>query len=304
MTLNQISTPLSKEQAYALVDAVMARDDLAITASAHEDEPTGEWVFEATCTEAPDVAAFSELAETVLGGTVEFMVEPLDPAVNWVARSLEGLKPVVAGGFYIFGSHETGPVPAGLTGLRIDAAQAFGTGHHETTTGCLEAIDQTLRRRRPYATLDVGTGTGVLAIALAKRLHRPVVASDIDPIAVITTRENARDNGVGPQIIAVEATGLSHPTIAARGPYDLIVANILAGPLVQLAPAMAAAASPGATVILSGILNEQATRVANAYARNGVLLRQRIEKKEWTTLVLEKRRAAPARFTATYSHRR
>jgi ribosomal protein L11 methyltransferase len=288
MTLSQLSTPLTKDQAYALVDAVMAREDIAVTASAHENEENGEWVFEATCTSEPDLEAFNQIARETLGGNVSFAVETIDPTVNWVAKSLEGLQPVVAGGFYVHGSHEERPAPSGLTAIRIDAAQAFGTGHHETTTGCLEAIDRVLKRKRFRSMLDVGTGTGVLAIALAKRTRLPVLATDIDPIAVTTTIENARDNGVGRYIIAIEATGLEHRQIAAGAPYDMIVANILAGPLVALAPGMRKVAGTGATVILSGILNTQANRVIAAYSRQGIVLRQRIEKKEWTTLVLER----------------
>ena len=288
MTLSQLSAPLTKDQAYALVDAVMAADDLAITASAHENEATGEWVFEATCDAEPNVEAFDALAREVLGGAVSFAVEPIDPDVNWVAKSLEGLQPVIAGGFYVHGSHEESPPPAGLTAIRIDAAQAFGTGHHETTTGCLEAIDRVLKRRRFRSMLDVGTGTGVLAIALAKRTHLPVLATDIDPIAVTTTVENARDNGVGRQIIAIEATGLDHRQIATSAPYDMIVANILAGPLTALAPAMRKIAEPGCVVILSGILIHQAPRVIAAYSRMGIVLKQKITRKEWATLVLER----------------
>jgi ribosomal protein L11 methyltransferase len=288
MTLSQVSTALTKDQAFALVDAVMAADDLAITASAHEDEATGEWVFEATCDSGPDVTAFDALARQVLGGRVSFSVEPIDPNVNWVAKSLEGLQPVVAGGFYVHGSHEDAPPPAGVTPIRIDAAQAFGTGHHETTTGCLEAIDRALKRRRFRSMLDVGTGTGVLAIALAKRTRLPVIASDIDPIAVSTAAQNARDNGVGRYVIALEATGLDHRQIATAAPYDLIVANILAGPLAALAPGMRKIAEPGCVVILSGILIHQAPRVIAAYARQGIVLRYKITKKEWVTLVLER----------------
>jgi ribosomal protein L11 methyltransferase len=288
MTLSQVSTPLTKDQAYALVDAVMARDDVAVTASAHEDAETGEWVFEATCIEEPDLEVFNQLAREVLGGDVTFGVEAIDPEVNWVAKSLEGLKPVIAGGFYVHGSHDSDAIPGGVTAIRIDAAQAFGTGHHETTAGCLEAIDNALKRRRFRSMLDVGTGTGVLAIALAKRTHLPVIASDIDPIAVTTTAENARDNGVGRFVIAIEATGLEHRQIAAGAPYDLIAANILAGPLVALAPAMRKAAGKGATIILSGILNHQAPRVVAAYARQSMVLRHKIIKKEWSTLVLER----------------
>lgn len=288
MPLTQVHAPLTKDQAYALVDAVMARDDLAVTASAYEDTGGAGWVFEATCEQSPDLAAFAELARTTLGGDIELSVEAIDPGINWVARSLEGLGPVVAGGFYVHGSHETAPVPAGLTGIRIDAAQAFGTGHHETTTGCLEAIERTLKRRRPRLPLDVGAGTGVLAIALAKRLRVPVIASDIDPVAVRTAAENARDNGVGKYVLAVEAAGLEHRLIARNAPYDLIVANILAGPLQAMAPDIGRVASRHATIILSGILNSQAARVVAAYGRAGLVLRQRLERGEWTTLILEK----------------
>ncbi len=288
MAVDQISSePLSKDEAYTLVDAVMERDDLALTASAHEDESTGLWVFEAGCDSPASTEPFVELAQQVLGRAVEFSIAPLDLEFNWVAKSLEGLAPVIAGGFYVYGSHETGPVPAGLTAMKIDAAQAFGTGHHETTTGCLEAINILLKRQKPRRMLDVGTGTGVLAIALAKRTRTQVIASDIDPISVTTTRENAEQNGVGKLIIALEATGLTHPTISQNGPYDLIVANILAGPLMALAPAVGRAAQKGATIILSGILQHQARGVINAYARQGMTLTQKLQRKDWTTLMLE-----------------
>jgi len=288
MTLSQLSVPLTKDQAFALVDAVMAADDLAITASAHEDEETGEWVFEATCDSEPDVEAFDALAHQVLGGRVRFAIDPIDPDVNWVAKSLEGLQPVIAGGFYVHGSHEVAPPPSGVTPIRIDAAEAFGTGHHETTTGCLEAIDRSLKRRRFRSMLDVGTGTGVLAIALAKRTHLPILATDIDPIAVKTAAQNAQDNGVGRYVIAIEATGLEHRQIATAAPYDMIVANILAGPLTALATGMRKIAEPGCVVILSGILIHQAPRVVAAYARAGIVLKTKITKKEWVTLVMER----------------
>lgn len=288
MTLSQLSVPLTKDQAYALVDAVSERDDLAVTASAHENEETGEWVFEATCLEEPALDAFAEIARQTLGGDVQFTVEAIDPEVNWVAKSLEGLAPVVAGGFFIHGSHDADKVPAGMQAIRIDAAQAFGTGHHETTTGCLEALDRVFKRRRYRNPIDIGTGTGVLAIAIAKRLRIPVIASDIDPIAVTTTIENARDNGVGKLIEAVEATGLDHSKIITKAPFDLVVANILAGPLVSLAPDVNRLAAKGTTIILSGILLKQAARVVAAYSRIGMVVRFKIMKKEWATLVLEK----------------
>jgi ribosomal protein L11 methyltransferase len=288
MPLSQVSVPLTREQAFALVDAVSEREDLALTASAHEDAETGQWVFEATTEMLPDLTAFEELARQTLGGDVEFAVAPLDPEVNWVAKSLEGLQPVIAGGFYVYGSHEAAPPPAGLIPIHIDAAQAFGTGHHETTTGCLIAIDETLKHKQPKKMLDVGTGTGVLAIALAKLTHLPVVASDIDPIATRTTIENALDNGVGELIVAVTAANLDHEVIAGSAPYDLIVANILSEPLRAIAPDMGRAAAVGATIILSGILITQAAGVEASYVAQNMVLRQRLERGDWATLILER----------------
>lgn len=291
MAQSQLSVPLTKEQAYSLVDAVMELDELALTASAHEDE-NGEWVFEATCENEPDIAAFNQLAEHVLGGTVGFTASQLDPEMDWVSKSLEGLQPVEAGGFYIYGSHDSAKVPTGVTPLHIDAAQAFGTGHHETTTGCLEAIDKLLKRKKPMHMLDVGTGTGILAIALAKRTKLPVIASDIDPICVTTTRANAEMNGVKKEIIAVEATGLENRLISDNAPYDFIVANILAGPLAKLSPAIGLAAAPGASIVLSGILVSQAARIKAAYGQQDMVFKSQITKKEWVTLTFEKAKAS------------
>jgi ribosomal protein L11 methyltransferase len=288
MPLSQVSAPLTRDQATKLADAVMERDELALTASAYEDQSTGEWVFEATTPMLPDLHAFEAIARDVLGGEVGFTITPIDPEVNWIAKSLEGLKPVTAGRVYVHGTHDESPVPAGLIPIRIDAAEAFGTGHHETTTGCLEAIERVLKRRWPRAMLDVGTGTGILAIALAKRTHRPVVASDIDPVATRTAADNARANGVGPLVRTVTAPGLGHQAIAAHAPYDLIVANILAGPLVAITPAIGRAAMPGANIILSGLLVNQAARVASAYARQRMVLRHRLVRGDWATLMLER----------------
>jgi ribosomal protein L11 methyltransferase len=295
MAQSQLSVPLTKEQAYSLVDAVMELDELALTASAHEDE-NGEWVFEATCENEPDIEAFNELAEKVLGGKVGFTASRIDPDTDWVSKSLEGLKPVQAGGFYVYGSHDSANVPTGLTPLHIDAAQAFGTGHHETTTGCLEAIDRLLKRKKPQNMLDVGTGTGILAIALAKRTRLPVIASDIDPVCVSTTVANAELNQVRNDIICVEAAGLDHRLISDNSPYDLIVANILAGPLAKLAPAIGRAAAPGASIILSGILVPQAARIKAAYGQQDMVFKSQITKNNWVTLTFEKARASKRRF--------
>ena len=283
------SAPLSREQAEALVDAVMERDDLALSASAYEDIATGEWVFEATSAEPPDLESFSELARLTLGGNVAFTSEKIDPRTDWVAKSLEGLKPVAAGGFYVHGSHDAAPPSSGRIPIRIDANQAFGTGHHETTSGCLEAIDRLASRywfRRP---LDIGTGTGVLAIAIAKRLHTRVLATDIDPIAVRIAEENAVANGVADRVDAIAADGLAHPRILSGAPYDLVVANILAAPLIRIAPAVARVTAHNGFVVLSGLLATQALRVQLAYARHGLTLTRKLIRGDWATLVLAKR---------------
>jgi ribosomal protein L11 methyltransferase len=287
MTPTQLSTPLTKDQATALVEAVMDRDELALSATAHE-EREGAWVFEAICEDEPDLAAFSALAVEVLGAEVSFSAEMLDADTDWVGLSLEGLPAVLAGGFYVYGGHIDAPAPHGAIPIRIEAAQAFGTGHHETTSGCLEAIGILLKRKKPRAMLDIGTGTGVLAIALAKRTHRLVLATDIDAVAVRIAGENARLNGVGRTVPTLRSVGLNHPSIMHNRPYDLIVANILAGPLVQLAPSIAEVADKGATIILSGILNRQAARVVSAYAQQGIVLRQKLVKGDWSTLVLQR----------------
>ncbi len=289
MRQTQLTVPLTREQAQALVDAVMERDDLALSATAYEDAATGEWVFEATCDSEPELESFSELARITIGGDVSFSVEPIDPGIDWVAKSLEGLQPVAAGGFYVHGSHHAGNPPAGATAIRIEAAQAFGTGHHETTSACLEAIDRLSRRYRFHRPLDLGSGTGVLAIAIAKRMGLPVLATDIDPVAVMIAAANAEENGVGRLIRSIEADGVRHRIIVRGAPYDLILANILAGPLVEMAPGIGRLMAPGGTVVLSGMLTTQALRVQSAYARRGMFTVRKLVRGDWTTLVLEKR---------------
>lgn len=287
--MDQISTSkhLTKQQAFALVDAVAIREDLAITASAYEKE-NDIWIFEATCEQEPDIEQFNQLVNEVLEGKVNFTIEPIDTDIDYVARSLEGLKPVSAGGFYIYGSHNVGDIDGNLIAIKIEAAQAFGTGHHETTTGCLEAIKIVLDHSNPQNILDVGTGTGVLAIALAKKTGVFVFASDIDPLAVEIAQENAKINEIEDNIYCFEAAGLDHYTIKNDAPYDLIVANILAQPLIEIAPQMSKIASSDARIILSGILEEQADKVIAAYSSAGFILEKRLIKNEWATLILSK----------------
>ncbi len=208
--------------------------------------------------------------------------------VDWVTHTLQELSPVSAGRFFVHGSHDSHlaknkPVP-----VEIDAGQAFGTGHHGTTAGCLDMLEICLRQRLPVAAMDIGTGSGVLAIALAKAARGSVLATDIDPIATQVARENARINGVEGHILFETATGFQHPTFAKFGPADLIFANILARPLEALAPALTAHVLPGAPVILSGLLPDQRARIVAAYRLQGLVLEKFHIRDGWLTLLMRK----------------
>ena len=256
----------------------------------NEIEAHGLWTIEALYEEAPDEAPLRTIlkpAEDETGIRIgAITIAPLED-IDWVTKSLEGLDPVRAGRFFVYGSHDADKVPAGLIPLLIDAGQAFGTGHHETTTGCLEFISELIRPGMKVNALDIGTGTGVLAIALAKLTHTNVLATDIDPVAVKVTKKNARQNGVGPFVKARTAKGFGHPVIKALAPYDLIIANILARPLVSLAPSFRAHLQGGGTLILSGILRQQETMVTSAMRMQGMTLVSRKLKGDWVTLRIQ-----------------
>jgi ribosomal protein L11 methyltransferase len=210
------------------------------------------------------------------------------PEENWVAKSLKGLKPIEAGRFFVHGSHDARLVPPGKIPIVIEAGEAFGTGHHGTTEGCLDALSRIDRDYRPERVLDLGTGSGILAIAAAKLWHGSVLATDIDPIAVNVAHENARLNGVQSNIRFAVAGGTSHPDVHAGAPYDSIIANILALPLRQLAGDISAALAPGGALILSGILKEQALRVEAVYAGHHTPSQARLTYGEWMTLICRK----------------
>lgn len=232
-----------------------------------------------------DTPPNAELLSRVCGGDVR--CEPL-PDQDWIKLSLEGLPPVRAGRFFLHGAHDAGVVPPGVIPLRIEAGMAFGTGHHESTALCLEALCRLAKAQRFARTLDVGCGTGVLAIAAAKLWHGIVMASDIDAIATEVTRENARTNGSGPEIHTVVADGLDHPAIRAWAPYDLICANILAGPLTKLAPAIAKAVRASGTVLLSGLLGNQENLVLSFYRAQKLVFYGAFRSGPWSALVLKK----------------
>ncbi|WP_349434871.1 50S ribosomal protein L11 methyltransferase [Pararhizobium sp. A13] len=210
------------------------------------------------------------------------------PDVDWIAKSLEGLSPVRAGRFLVHGSHDRDKVRVNDIAIEIDAGQAFGTGHHGTTAGCLEVIETVMRARKVRNALDLGTGSGVLAIAARKLKPVPVLATDIDPIATRVAAENVRRNGIASGITTVTAAGFHSPAFAGHGPFDLIIANILARPLIKMAPQLASHLAPGGSVILSGILASQRWKVLSAY--NGQHLRhvRTIWRNGWVTIHLDR----------------
>ncbi len=239
-----------------------------------------------------EVALYFETAEEAeaalgLAGLAEGVVSPV-PERDWVRQSLDGLSPVTAGRFFLHGGHDRFRRRSGGITLEIDAGTAFGTGHHGTTEGCLLALDRLLRRRRPTSILDLGCGTGVLGIAAARATGLPVLATDIDREAVRVTRANASLNGVKPRVESLAAAGLGHPRIAARAPFDLIFANILARPLVALATGLASVLVPGGTLILSGLTLDQIRWITATYRSRGLILEGRIRRGEWGTLIFRR----------------
>lgn len=217
------------------------------------------------------------------------------PQKNWVAEAESLRGPVRAGRFLVHGRHDRGKVAAALFRLEIDAGLAFGTAHHATTRGCLIALDRLARREHPRNVLDIGTGTGILAIAAAKALNANVVASDMDPIAVSIATENVRANGVRSRVVVVEADGLTHPALR-RAKADLLFANILLRPLLDFAPSFSSALRPGGICVLSGLLAPQARQAEARYRGLGFSLESRILLDGWATLLLRRASAQHARL--------
>jgi ribosomal protein L11 methyltransferase len=211
------------------------------------------------------------------------------PDIDWIAKSLEGLKPVRAARFVVHGSHDRGKLRPGEIAIEIDAGQAFGTGHHGTTAGCLEVISDVMRSRRVRRVLDLGTGSGVLAIAARKLAPVSVLATDIDPVAIRVARENVRLNGIASGVALETAPGFHSTAFGRHGPFDLIIANILARPLMRMAPQLAARLAPGGDVILSGILASQRWKVLAAYNGAGLRHVRTIWREGWVTIHLDRR---------------
>ena len=249
-------------------------------------EGDGKWIVEVHFREAPDRARLSTLARDACDGTTPEVSFDRIAVTDWVASSLAGLSPVRVGRFVVHGSHDRGKFSPSAIGIEIEAALAFGTGHHGTTKGCLAAIARTARSRRPRRILDLGTGTGVLAIAAARAMHGHVVAGEIDPWAVLVARINARANRAGGHVHVVRANGTQHPAIRADAPYDLVLANILLRPLQDLARPVRGLLAPGATVVLSGLIPSQADAALSAWRSQALVLRRKDIVENWVTLTL------------------
>ena len=248
-----------------------------------EDEDKGIWRIDAFPNDADDARGIEARLKAHEGLTVK--VEKLADA-DWLAMSLSGLPPVRAGRFFVYGAHDEGIVPNNTVNLKIDAGAAFGTGHHGTTVGCLIAFDELLKRERFERVLDVGCGTGVLAIAAAKTGSKVAVGTDIDQPSVRIANENAKLNMADARF--VHAFGLNDRKVRQHGPYDLVFANILAPPLVSLSQDIKTALSLGGVAILSGLLRTQERRVSAAYLSRGFVLERRIHRDAWSALVLRR----------------
>jgi ribosomal protein L11 methyltransferase len=251
------------------------------------DDSPGLWEVGGYFVERPDETALALLAAAF--ASKDFAVSEL-PDTDWVAHVRRELSPVEAGRFFVYGSHDADKLPADAIGLLIEAAMAFGTGHHGTTLGCLRALDRVIDAGFvAQSVADIGCGTAVLGMAAAKVYPNVVMASDIDQVAVDVAEVNVSCNGLAGRVKCIEAAGFDHPELAAAAPFDLIFANILKGPLIDMAAAMAGASAPGGYVILSGLLNEQAAEVIGVYTQNGYNLIQHDKIVEWSTLTLRKK---------------
>jgi ribosomal protein L11 methyltransferase len=276
---------LTREDADIATDWLTETNPDVLSVSAFE-EIGGNYAVTVLLAEKPDRADFSALIEQALGHEPGFTLEPLENE-DWVKRGLEDLKPVRAGRFHIHGSHDE-PAPGGTHSLLIEAGEAFGTGQHPTTSGCLMALDDLLKRGVDGPVFDLGCGTGILSIAYASVTKLPVLGGDIDEPSVRFAKAAAKANGVGPLVDAVEATGFQHEAVREQAPFGLVMANVLAGPLISLAPDMRRFTRPGSYVILSGLLRHQSRAVEATYRGQGFVIAARYPLGEWMTLLLQR----------------
>lgn len=295
-----VSLPCTRDEAEALSGEVPALDAFAdppVVVTREIDEAAGRWQLDAYVEARPGAALLKALHALVPSAKGVAPVAEELPEEDWVTLSQQGLEPVRAGRFFVHTSSYADRAPAGMVPFLIDASQAFGTGGHDTTAGCLAMLDRLARAGgAPRNIADIGTGTGLLAFAaLALWPRAKAIASDIDPASIFVTRDNAAINRValgrgGGRLALAVAPGTDHPAIRHRAPYDLVIANILAGPLITLAPDIAAATAPGGHAILAGLIARQMEPVLAAYRAQGFRLAGRGGSREWPCLLLVKRR--------------
>ena len=286
-TFTALTTLPNRAKAEALCEALERLIPEPVGTGIFEiEDGSGRWEVGAHFSENPDETGLAILSAAF--GSADFAVSEL-PEVDWVAHVRRELHPVEAGQFFVYGSHDADKVPEGRIALLIEAAMAFGTGHHGTTLGCLRALDRiAIAGVDPRSVVDIGCGTAVLAMAAASVWpDRLILASDIDGQAVDVARANVRANGLSDRITCIEAAGFDHPVLASAAPYDLIIANILKGPLIDLAPLVGKAIAANGRVVLSGLLATQADEVTACYAAQGLVVETREEIAEWATLTLK-----------------
>jgi ribosomal protein L11 methyltransferase len=294
-----VSLPCTRDEAEALSGEIAELDaspEAPVVVTREIDEDAGEWQLDAYVDTKPTPALLKILQALIPSARGKKPVVAELPEEDWVTLSQQGLEPVQAGRFFVHTSSYADRVPAGSIPFLIDASQAFGTGGHDTTAGCLSMLDRLARQgASPRNIADIGTGTGLLAFAaMALWARAKTIASDIDPASIFVTRDNAEINGVplgrgGGRLALAVAPGTNHPSIKHRAPYDLVIANILAGPLITLAPDIAAATAPGGHAILAGLIARQMEPVLAAYRAQGFRLAARGGSAEWPCLLLVKR---------------
>ena len=287
LTYTALATLPGKSQAEALGEALEALEPAPTGVGVFEvEDGKGIWEVGGYFLDAPDDIDLALLSAAF--GAGPFVVSEV-PDQDWVAKVRRELPPVEAGRFFVYGSHDAALLPEGRIGLLIEAAMAFGTGHHGTTLGCLRAYDRLLDDGQRFDNvLDLGCGTAVLAMSAARMGAAHVLASDIDPVAVEVALANVKANGLVGRVACVESIGFDSPVLRAGAPFDLIFANILKGPLIELAPDMAAHLAPGGRAILSGLLVEQADEIVEVYQGQGLALETREDLGEWSALTLRR----------------
>lgn len=289
------SADLARPDAVGISDALEAcpwPEALAVS-MVETDETLDLWRVEAIYADEPEAADIGRAIRHAGLDNSSLSVSAI-PQKDWVRESLAGLTPVVAGRLFVHGNHDRHLRGAGIVNIEIDAGLAFGTGHHNTTRGCLLALQKVLRSFQPANCLDVGCGSGVLAIAACKLAGVRTIASDIDPEAVAVTRRNARLNGTAHLTTCLTANGLQHPSISENTPYDLLLANILARPLISLAPAITSALSLNGRLILSGLTCDQIRMVRASYLARGLHIIDTLVDGDWATLTLARKQRGVA----------